>query len=90
MTVLAATRHYLAEYESGQLTISRAVDGRCVAFEGRGVAGQFRECLKTHGPERTVAKWVLWAEQRKTPWQPPLYKPAALARLIEENAPCSI
>lgn len=85
MTVLACLPDYLAEYEArGRLlTIARRSDGQCVAFTGPGIAGLFRDCLRTHGAARTVATFIRWA---RDDWRP-LYKPAGIARLIAEHLP---
>lgn len=58
MTILARTDDYCAEYESGLLTIVRRTDGAFKAFSGRRVAGEFRDCLKTHTPERVFEVWI--------------------------------
>jgi hypothetical protein len=75
MTILASTADYLVEYEAGMLTIARRYDGNCIGLTGRGIAGQFRDCLKTHGAERTIQTYI-----RMVPgatWQP-LYKPGCV------------
>lgn len=61
MTILAITPDYLAEYEAGILTIARYSDGQAVALTGKGIAGEFRACLKTHAPERVCATFVRMA-----------------------------
>ncbi|ACS41650.1 hypothetical protein [Methylorubrum extorquens] len=72
MTILALTSDYLAEFEAGYLTISRYSDGHCKAWKYTGVAGDFRESLKSHGADRTVATYL--KIMRKAEWEP-LYKP---------------
>jgi hypothetical protein len=85
MTVLAITDAYLVEFESGQLTIARYSDGHCLAIEGKGIAGQFRACLRTHEPARVVETFISIANRIKGPsgkpgeWQP-LYKPERMPR----------
>lgn len=85
MTVLACLPDYLAEYEprGRLLTIARRSDGHCVAFTGPKVAGDFRDCIRTHGAAHTVARFIAWA---RDDWRP-LYKPAGLARLIAAHLP---
>lgn len=73
-TVLAATAEYLVEYAGGMLTIARRSDGHCIAFTGRRVAGEFRDCLKTHSPERVIACYIRMAPGA---WAP-LYKPEGM------------
>jgi hypothetical protein len=67
----------LAEFEAGILTISRYSDGHCKGMRGRGIAGEFRACLKTHSPKRVIEVYLMMA--RKQPWQP-LYKPGWMPR----------
>jgi hypothetical protein len=73
MTILANTPEYLVEFEARVLTISRRSDGMHVALEGRGIAGQFRECLKTHEPNRVVQTFLRITGKPLT-WLPPLYR----------------
>ena len=75
MTILADTPEHLVEFESGLLTIARRTDGHCVALNGRGIAGQFRDCLRTHSPERVVQTFLRIARGQE--WQP-LYNPARM------------
>lgn len=77
MTILANTPEYLVEFEAGILTISRRSDGMHVALEGRGIAGQFRECLKTHEPNRVVQTFLRMPRKPVT-WLPPLYRPGCM------------
>lgn len=77
MTILAITEKYLVEYESRILTISRYSDGHCLSFAGRRVAGEFRDCLKTHTAEQTVETYIKIA--RNKPWEP-MYKPHRMPR----------
>lgn len=77
MTVLAETADYLVEYEANILTIARYSDGHCKGLRGKGIAGQFRACLKTHPPERVIQTFLTIA--RKADWQP-LYKPHRMPR----------
>lgn len=58
MTVLASTADHLVEFEAGILTITRRSDGHAVSLTGKGIAGHFRDCLKTHTPERVVETWI--------------------------------
>lgn len=81
MTILTITQDHLVEFEAGILTIARYSDGHCVALKGKGIAGQFRACLKTHEPVRVVQTFLRIAE-RKQAWQP-LYKPERMPRSIE-------
>jgi hypothetical protein len=72
MTVLAKTTDYLVEYESNMLTIARYSDGHCLALTGRGIAGEFRACLKTHAPDRVIQTFMRMIPDAT--WRP-LYKP---------------
>lgn len=72
MTILASTPDYLVEFEAGMLTIARRVDGHCVAMRGRGIAGDFRDCLKTHSPERVIQTYLRICPR---PVWSPLYVP---------------
>ena len=58
MTILAITPEYLAEYEAGILTIARYSDGKAVSLAGKGIAGEFRACLKTHAPQRVCETFI--------------------------------
>ena len=77
MTILAKTDEHLVEFECGVLTIARYSDGHCLGLRGKGIAGQFRECLKTHSPKRVVATFIRMCHGQE--WQP-LYKPARMPR----------
>lgn len=87
MTILARTPEYLVEYEAGFLSIARYSDGHCKAAKAKGIAGQFRACLKTHSPERTIECFLRM--MRKFEWEP-LYKahrmPGANGAPLEEAA----
>lgn len=72
MTILARTAEHLVEYEAGFLSIARYTDGHCKAAKAKGIAGQFRACLRTHSPERVVETFLRM--MRRHPWEP-LYKP---------------
>lgn len=58
MTILAKTADHLAEFECGILTIARYSDGHAIALKGRGIAGQFRDCLKTATPEKVISTFI--------------------------------
>jgi hypothetical protein len=77
VTILAKTQDHLVEFESGMLTIARYTDGHCIGLAGKGIAGQFRECLKTHTPERVIATFLRM--DPKATWQP-LYCPERMPR----------
>ena len=77
MTVLAKTADHLVEFENGMLTIARYSDGHCVGLTGKGIAGQFRDCLKTHTPERVVEVFLKIVPNAM--WQP-LYHPDKMPR----------
>ena len=77
MTILAVTSEFLVEYEARILTIARYTDGHCVALAGLGIKGQFKDCLKTHPPEKVVATFLRIAGKQS--WQP-LYKPGRMPR----------
>lgn len=62
MTILAATADHVVEFDAGFLSISRYSDGHALGLEGRGIAGQFRACLKTHSAERTVECFIRMGE----------------------------
>ncbi len=76
MTVLATTPDHLAEFEFGQLTITRRTDGRALAFTGSRVAGEFRDCLKTAAPARVIGTYLRMFSGQE--WGP-MYKPDAIA-----------
>lgn len=79
MTILASTDDHLAEFEAGVLTIARYSDGHCKTMKARGIAGEFRRCLKTHTPERVIATYLRLADQAGCKWEP-LYKPDYMPR----------
>lgn len=73
MTVLADTPEHLVEFEGGLLWIVRRSDGRFLTLAGKGIAGHFRDCLRTHAPARVVQTWLRIAGRRQD-WKGPLYK----------------
>jgi len=81
MTILAITADHLVEFEAGFLTIARYSDGYCKGAKAKGIAGQFRDCLKTHTPERTVECFLRM--MRKFEWEP-LYKPHCMPRSLSD------
>lgn len=83
MTVLAVTASHLVEFESGLLSVIRWDDGRALSFTGRRVAGEFRDCLRSHGAERATATFIRIAGPGAD-WTAPPYKPSALARMRAE------
>lgn len=62
MTILACTTTHIAEFEDGLLTIARYSDGQALGLTGKGIAGQFRACLKTHSAERTIDCYIRMAQ----------------------------
>lgn len=74
MTILAETPLVLVEYEAlgRMLTITDKSTGKCKALTGPSIAGDFRDCLKTHNVHKVIDVWLRIA--RDVPWQP-LYKP---------------
>jgi len=84
MTVLAKTADYLAEFESGMLSIARRSDGHCVAMRAPRLSADFRACIKAHGADRTIATYIKIGE-RLGGWKP-LYKASAMPRLLGETA----
>lgn len=77
MTVLAQTPEYLVEFESGMFSISRFSDGHAIGLVSKGIAGEFRSCVKSHGAERATATYLRIAEGIKAQWRP-CYKPEPL------------
>lgn len=77
MTVLAKTSEYLVEFESGMLSIARFSDGNAIGLRSKGLSGEFRSCVKTHGAERAIATYLRIAESIKAQWRP-CYKPEPL------------
>lgn len=77
MTTLTKTTDYLVEFEAGMLTISRYSDGHCLAMTGKRIAGDFRDCLKTHSLERCVDTFIRLSPSKT--WQP-MYKPQYMPR----------
>ena len=80
MTVLASTADHLVEFEAGMLIIHRRSDERHMALTGKGIAGQFRDCLKTHTPEKVISTFTRIAGPNPT-WHEPMFKPGVLATL---------
>lgn len=77
MTILAETADHLVEFDQAptpMLTIADKATGMVKAMTGQGIAGQFRDCLKTHAPERVIQTFLRLAPW---PWEP-MYKPGAL------------
>lgn len=77
MTILAKTPDYLVEFEANMLTIARYSDGHCIALQGKGIAGEFKACLKTSPVERVIEVFIKMVSGAA--WQP-LYKPARMPR----------
>lgn len=74
MTILAYTSEHLVECTragGGLLTIARHEDGHCKGLTGKGIASQFRACLKTH-PASDVIR-VFLGMARDAEWKS-LYK----------------
>lgn len=72
-TLLASTADHVAEYEGGTLTIIRRADGLGFAMTGKGIAGQFRDCLRTHAPEKVIETFIRMAGPG-VQWVGPFYK----------------
>ena len=72
MTVLANTAEHLVEFEDGILTIARRTDGHAIGLQGKNIAKNFLDCLKTHSPERVIQTFIRLNGHQE--WQP-LYKP---------------
>jgi hypothetical protein len=77
MTTLAENNDYLVEFEAGYLTISRFEDGHCKGWNKRGIAGEFRDCLKRKGVDWTINFYLHL--MRKGEWEG-LYKPERMPR----------
>lgn len=76
-SVLADTPEYLVEFSRSpivMLTIARRSDGHCVHLTGRRVAAEFRDSVRTHGPDRAIRTFIAIARNN---WSP-LYKPARM------------
>lgn len=72
MTILAYASEHLVEYTragGGLLTIARHGDGHCKGLTGKGIAGQFRDCLKTHPPGKVIDIFLKMV--RGGEWRPP-------------------
>lgn len=80
MTILASTPAHLVEFENGFMSIHRRSDERHLALKGKRIAGDFRDCLKTHPAERVIATFIRMAGPAVT-WHAPIYKPGVLATL---------
>jgi len=81
MTLLAETSEYLVEYEryaGGMITIARYSDGHALAFTGKRVSGEFRDCLRTHSPETVIQTYIRMAKGMKIEWSP-FYSPSKMA-----------
>lgn len=84
MSILAITPAHLVEFEVGILTIARFSDGACITLKGKGIAGEFRDCIRTHGEERATATFLGIAGSQ--PWVP-LYKPHRMPRDRKDTLP---
>ncbi len=74
MTVLANTKHYLVEYDQSPvalLSIVHVESGKAVSLTGKRVAGEFRDCLKTHTADRVIETFI---KLGGNDWRP-MYKP---------------
>lgn len=80
MTILASTDEHVVEHESGVFSIMRRADNMALHMEGRRIVGDFRDCLKTHSPERVIATYIRMGEQ-VTSWQASGYKAGVLETL---------
>ncbi len=80
MTVLAETENYLVEYDQcgsfRMLTITDKWNGFAKSLFGPRIAGDFRDCLKTHSPEKAIETWLRIANDQS--WEK-VYKPMVLA-----------
>jgi len=83
MTVLAKTKTHIAEYERGHgglLTIARS-DGKCLGLTGKGIADQFRDCIRTSGADKTIDCFIRLALYSGSDWRP-LYKKSAMPNIL--------
>ena len=79
MTILAQTPYYLAEYDAcGGVRMLSIID-RCTgmgkAIYGPRIAGDFKDCIRTHGAERSIKTWLKIMDGQ--PWLQ-FYKPGVL------------
>lgn len=79
MTTLAETPYYLVEYDQWAghrlLGITDKFTGLCKTMTSDRIAGEFRDCLRTHSPERVIQTYLRLAAN--LPWEP-TYKPLVL------------
>lgn len=63
MTVIADNENYLVEYEAKMMSITSRETGLTISFTGARIAGDFRDCLKTHPIDRVVQTYVRMASK---------------------------
>jgi hypothetical protein len=72
-TTLTETDDYRVEYESKMLSIVHKASGQAVSLTGKRIAGDFRDCLQTHTPDRVIRTYMRLAKSAGANWQP-MYK----------------
>lgn len=80
MTILASTPAYVVEHESGVFSIMRRADNMGLHMTGKRIVGDFRDCLRTHAPERVIQTYIRLGES-VTKWEASGYKAGVLESL---------
>ncbi|MTH96565.1 hypothetical protein [Roseibium sp. RKSG952] len=61
MTFLANTNKFVVEFEQRpkpHMTITRKSDGLSIMIKAKGLAGMFRDCLKTRSPDKVTETFI--------------------------------
>lgn len=69
MTALIDTAKWLVEFESRCLFVTDRESGLSATLTGKGIAGDVRDCLKTHTPDKVGACYARIANSLKCDWQ---------------------
>ena len=80
---LAKTADYLVTYEGPLFSILRRSDEKQLVLSSRhGAVGEFRDCVRTHGAERTIETFIRLAEYNGQAWGPSGFKPGVIQRRL--------
>lgn len=69
MAVLIDSPAWLVEFESRCLFVTNRETGLSATLQGARIAGDVRDCLKTHAPDKVAACYARIADSLKCEWQ---------------------
>lgn len=71
MGVIANTANYHVEFDAGYLWITRKADLMTITVQqkGKGVAGHFRDCMRTHSVDKAAEVFGRLSEHAGNRWE---------------------